>query len=116
MEKLSSKQRMYVNLEVDNKYHGYALYTNELMAKMCGVDVRTIYRWKHNETIKRVIMEEANYYKRINNNIKIEPFTIDRIRFYLGEDVSEISDSINELLKEYIDIQTLLNTKQENAD
>ena len=38
------------------------IYTNEELAELCGVDVRTIYRWKRNDKITKEInlLADAN--------------------------------------------------------
>lgn len=36
------------------------VYTNEELAEICGVDVRTIYRWKKNEKITKEINRLAD--------------------------------------------------------
>jgi DNA-binding transcriptional MerR regulator len=52
---LNARQKIFVDLMTDDK-----IYTNEEMAEICGVDVRTIYRWKKNENITREINKLAD--------------------------------------------------------
>ncbi|MDF2010215.1 phBC6A51 family helix-turn-helix protein [Priestia megaterium] len=66
---LNTKQKKFVELMVDDN-----LYTNEQLAEQCGVDVRTVYRWKRNSTITKEInkLADANLGQYINQaNMKL---------------------------------------------
>lgn len=52
---LNRSQKLFVNLMTDDN-----VYTNEQLGEMCNVDVRTIYRWKKNETITKEINKLAD--------------------------------------------------------
>lgn len=52
---LNSNQKIFVDLMTDEK-----IYTNEEMAEIIGVDVRTIYRWRKLEHITREINKLAD--------------------------------------------------------
>lgn len=52
---LNTRQKLFVELMTDDK-----VYTNEELAEICGVDVRTIYRWKKNEKITKEINRLAD--------------------------------------------------------
>jgi Helix-turn-helix of insertion element transposase len=52
---LNERQKKFVELMVDDN-----VYTNEQLAELCGVDVRTIYRWKRNPDITAEINKLAD--------------------------------------------------------
>lgn len=52
---LNASQKLFVDLMLDDN-----VYTNEALAEACGVDVRTIYRWKRNEAITKEINKQAD--------------------------------------------------------
>lgn len=52
---LNASQKKFVELMVDDN-----IYTNEALAEMCEVDVRTIYRWKRNPEITAEINKLAD--------------------------------------------------------
>ena len=52
---LNERQKIFVDLMTDDKF-----YTNEEMAEICGVDVRTIYRWRKHEGITKEINRLAD--------------------------------------------------------
>lgn len=52
---LNSNQKKFVELITDEY-----IYTNEDLSEMIGVDVRTIYRWKHNQSITDEINKQAD--------------------------------------------------------
>lgn len=66
---LNASQKKFVELMVDDR-----IYTNEQLAEKCGVDVRTIYRWKRNANITAEInkLADATLGQFINQaNIKL---------------------------------------------
>lgn len=52
---LNKQQKTFVDLMTDD-----LIYTNEELAKLCDVDVRTVYRWRRNENITREINKLAD--------------------------------------------------------
>lgn len=52
---LNTKQKLFVELMTDDN-----IYTNEQLSELCGVDVRTIYRWKRNPDITAEINKLAD--------------------------------------------------------
>jgi hypothetical protein len=52
---LNAAQKKFVELMVDDNF-----YTNEELASMCEVDVRTIYRWRRNNNITKEINKLAD--------------------------------------------------------
>lgn len=52
---LNRNQKIFVELMTDDNY-----YKNEELAELCGVDVRTIYRWKKNPDITEEINRLAD--------------------------------------------------------
>ena len=54
---LNIHQKKFIELMVDDN-----VYTNEELARLCDVDVRTIYRWKRNDKITKEInlLADAN--------------------------------------------------------
>lgn len=52
---LNAAQKKFVELMTEDR-----IYTNEEMADLCGVDVRTVYRWKKNEKITKEIEAQAD--------------------------------------------------------
>lgn len=103
MVRVNSNQKLFVYSEVDNKFYGYTIYTNKQMAEMCGVDERTIYRWKHNETINRAIREKLNDYKSINEDVSLKPNVIEMIeKYYKPYNSTKLNTIVNEFLEEGI--------------
>lgn len=69
MSTLNTAQKKFVELMVDD-----VVYTNEQLAELCEVDVRTIYRWKRNESVTKEInkMADASLGQFINQaNMKL---------------------------------------------
>ena len=52
---LNTQQKLFVEYMVDD-----TMYTNEQLAALCDVDVRTIYRWKRNPEITAEINKLAD--------------------------------------------------------
>lgn len=52
---LNTAQKKYVDMVLDEY-----IYTNEEIAEACGVDVRTVYRWKQHEGITKEINKRAD--------------------------------------------------------
>jgi hypothetical protein len=55
IQTLNASQKIFVDMMLDDN-----VYTNEALAEACAVDVRTIYRWKRNETITKEINKQAD--------------------------------------------------------
>ncbi|MFD9628652.1 phBC6A51 family helix-turn-helix protein [Peribacillus muralis] len=60
---LNVAQKKFVDLVVDDN-----LYTNEQLAEQCGVDVRTVYRWKRDEDVGAEVERLADAGLKININ------------------------------------------------
>lgn len=60
---LNEGQKLFVQLMTDD-----IIYTNEQLAEQCGVDVRTIYRWKRSDNITKEInaIADASLGQHIN--------------------------------------------------
>lgn len=52
---LNTQQKKFVEYMVDD-----TMYTNEQLAALCGVDVRTVYRWKRNADVTAEINKLAD--------------------------------------------------------
>lgn len=66
---LNESQKKFVDLMTDENF-----YKNEELAELCGVDVRTIYRWKKNPAITEEINKLADaslgqYINRANTKL-----------------------------------------------
>jgi predicted DNA-binding transcriptional regulator YafY len=60
---LNAAQNKFVDLMTEDN-----LYTNEQLAALCDVDVRTVYRWKKNEAIAQEIERNADVNLKVHIN------------------------------------------------